>query len=617
MAAANFEIFSTDSEGDTRRTLQFFEQISGFFSDALGVRIDTTDPIRVILFGSKKEYEPYKMNEFAIAYYMGGAGKDYIVMGSADDNAFPVAAHEYTHLVVRHAGWNLPPWLNEGIAELYSTLKPYGGKIMVGQVIPGRLQALNREKWVPLETILAADHNSPYYNEKAKAGNLYNEGWALTHMLALSTAYNPGFSKAVNAIRGGMGSAKALEQVYGKPVSAIEKDLQGYIRGDVVRVSLLPGKLQTNLEKTVAEPANLYDVRLALIDLTNRPGKEAETRSKLEELRDEQPKRPEAYAGLGYVAVRERKYEDALDLFAKAIDLGSESKEVLWDYGRMAGMKDTTGATKALQRLMAAQPSRQEVRLQLANVQLVARKPKDALETLAPVRSVTPEEAARFFRLMAYANAGVENFDQAKSAAQRWSENAKEELDKTQSTQFLDYLANRERAAQLNAQRQAQASAAGGTAGLNSMSDAMPNAPGLPGAQRDDREKIEYLGPNAPPVVVKPSVSGTFVEFDCKTAKAPLFVLMTDKGRLTFLMDDDSKLQAFGLPEARGLELTCGLQTPRNLRIQYDPPGMGQAGITGLARGLYFNEEAKPAGTPTGGSVTPTDPAKAKQLKQR
>jgi hypothetical protein len=36
---------------------------------------------------------------------------------------------------------------------------------------------------VPLQAIVSADRNSPYYNEKNRAGSLYNEGWALVHML--------------------------------------------------------------------------------------------------------------------------------------------------------------------------------------------------------------------------------------------------------------------------------------------------------------------------------------------------------------------------------------------------------------------------------------------------
>src|SRR5438046_874231 len=83
-----------------------------------------------------------------------------------------------------HAGLKFPTWLNEGLADLYSTLRMQGDKALVGDLIPGRLQSLSTEKWVPLSVILSAGQDSPYYNEKSKAGSFYSESWALVHMLS-------------------------------------------------------------------------------------------------------------------------------------------------------------------------------------------------------------------------------------------------------------------------------------------------------------------------------------------------------------------------------------------------------------------------------------------------
>ena len=89
-------------------------------------------PVYVVVFGSEKEYAPYRFNEFATAYYFGGADRDYIVMGRTGEQAAQIAVHEYVHLVARHAGLKFPPWLNEGIAELYSTIRMQGDKVLVG-----------------------------------------------------------------------------------------------------------------------------------------------------------------------------------------------------------------------------------------------------------------------------------------------------------------------------------------------------------------------------------------------------------------------------------------------------------------------------------------------------
>jgi len=153
------------------------EQVRGFFVQVLGHGPARPVPVRIVAFGSAKEFEPYRINEFAAAYYQPTSRRDYIVMGPGSAATFSTVVHEYVHLVVEHSNMHLPPWLNEGMAELYSTLQPQSDKILVGSLIPGRVEALRRDNWVPLATILAAGHDSPYYNEKNKAGSLYNEGF--------------------------------------------------------------------------------------------------------------------------------------------------------------------------------------------------------------------------------------------------------------------------------------------------------------------------------------------------------------------------------------------------------------------------------------------------------
>src|SRR5947208_9671565 len=80
MPSADFEIYSSASEGDTRRVLQYFERVRSFFEQAMGAGVvKRREPVRVIVFGSKKEYEQYRPNDFATAFYTQIAARDYIV----------------------------------------------------------------------------------------------------------------------------------------------------------------------------------------------------------------------------------------------------------------------------------------------------------------------------------------------------------------------------------------------------------------------------------------------------------------------------------------------------------------------------------------------------------
>jgi len=126
--SGNFELYTTAGERSGRQTLEQFEQIRGFFTQVSKSVATQRLPVTIVGFSGSKEYKPYAINEFAAAYYLGDQQRDYIVMSSLGSESMPVAIHEYMHLLVRHSELKWPIWLNEGFAEVYSTLQPSGGK---------------------------------------------------------------------------------------------------------------------------------------------------------------------------------------------------------------------------------------------------------------------------------------------------------------------------------------------------------------------------------------------------------------------------------------------------------------------------------------------------------
>ena len=208
----------------------------------------------------------------------------------------------------------------------------------------------------------------------------------------------------------------------------------------VFGVRYSPVKVATKTERATAEPASPFDVKLALLDLTNRPGKEEETSKKLEELISNDPKRPEPYVGLGYLAMRGSQMEDARKYFAKALELGSRNPTMLWDYGRIAAQTAPEDSIHTLGLLLADQPGRQDVRLLLAQVQANSKQWSAALETLRPIQTVSPPEAPMFFRQKAFAYLNLGNSDGARLEGQQWARYAKDPADRENAAQFEKYL---------------------------------------------------------------------------------------------------------------------------------------------------------------------------------
>lgn len=565
MRSPNFDMYSTAGEKSARETLRYFEQVHGFFDQIFGDTKDSPNPVRIIAFNSKKEFEPYRINEFAIAYYQGGAEHEYIVLSHTGAETFPIAVHEYVHLLVRHANLKFPPWLNEGMAELYSILKPDGDKILVGSLIPGRYLALQRDKWTPLSTILNVDHKSPYYNEKDKAGGFYNESWALTHMLVLNNNYRPGFSQLVAAIRAGMSSEEALTKTYGKPLARIEKDLQSYLSGTSFQGMLFPAKLEKVSGELSAEPAPAFDVKLMLVDLVNRPGREEETQKTLERLAQEEPNRPEPQAALGYLVWRRGHSDQALSYFQKAVDLGGNSPKLLWDYGRMATRSNPPGSIQALRALLAAQPERVDARLELAGVYLSTNQGQAALATLAQLQKVDQADASKYFRIAVYAYLQGGNREEARKAAEKYAAVAKTDEEISEAQRFMKAVS------------QERLPAVVGTAA--------PSAdPGRPKLERRERPEftVTEILPSQPK---RPSVKGSFVQLICEGEWAKL-VLQTPAGKKMFLIDDPHGITLLG-KTSTSTDLSCGSQKPAPVRIEYD--ASTTPGVEGLVRLIEFN----------------------------
>ena len=130
LRSANFELYTSAGERAGRRTIQQFERTRSFFQQAMQLEESNSKPVRIVLFRSKKEYSPYRPGEVADAYYLSTRDADLIVLVAGSE--LSVAIHEYVHLLVRHSGLRLPLWINEGLADLYSSLRQVGGRVVVG-----------------------------------------------------------------------------------------------------------------------------------------------------------------------------------------------------------------------------------------------------------------------------------------------------------------------------------------------------------------------------------------------------------------------------------------------------------------------------------------------------
>jgi len=402
--SANFELFTTSGERPGRDLVRHFEQVRSFFQQVFGAKTVSDKPVRIVAFHNEKEFAPYRPNEAASAFYHPGGEHDYIVMSSSSPEHYQTATHEYTHLLIGQTDGALAIWLNEGLAELYSTFEQVGAQVVVGKAPEGRVRMLLTERWISLDTLLATTRDSPVYNEKARAGMFYAESWALVHMLTLDKGYRAHLRDMLENLKTG-DSADALQKGYGKDVAEVEKDLRAYIRADYMHGLAFNVQLPKAAEAPAIEAHAALPARVALAELlTDYPGKLSQAREAFDQLARDFPDRWEAESAVGRFLWRERRNDEAVRHFARAVELGATDAQVFIAYARaLAVANRSADAVAMLRKAIETEPSGKEAHYELGLLLLRAANWRDALAELQSARPVSRQQASRFFYGMAFA----------------------------------------------------------------------------------------------------------------------------------------------------------------------------------------------------------------------
>lgn len=579
VTSPNFELISTESEKRAREKILYFEQVREFFESTLNARQDSRVPVRIVLLSSEQQYKPYQPNEFAAAFYAPGMDRDYIVMGGYLPDNERVAIHEYVHLMVRHASLNLPIWLNEGTAELYSTLRPIGGKVVVGNLIAGHFYQL-QDSFIPLERLLAVEHGSPEYSRKIHAGTFYAESWALTHMLQLTPEYRPGFSAFYQDVTKGTSGKDALEKAYGRPLAQIEKDLIRYIRNnDRFNGVVFPVKFEKANVTPESSPLDATAAKAMCLSILVNGRRLKEAQPQLDELEKTAGEKPEVAEALAYAAWRESDYAKARLMFERALQNPRRHPKLLIDAAKMQMMAGGDGkvAVEYLQKVLQSDPNWTEVRVQLAEALLTGGNPKGALAEIQTIRKVDPKLASRFFRVAGYAQASAGSLAAANQDAVLASQHAKEMWDKEAAARLREYLGR------LQASVSAKAAAAPVSA-----AELIASAP----SEREDldleRPRLVRRSATGDERIIEvkrgeevKSVDGTLKQVDCLGAKVRMRI-DTSSGEVALAIHDPASIVIRSAVDDKGtFELQCGPQK-KPVRAEYvaaDDASMGTQGI--------------------------------------
>jgi hypothetical protein len=189
----NLFLISNANPGELRQVSAWLELFHDAFSRLTGKRMfDSSIPTVGVVFRSDKDFTPFKplfqgKPAEVAGYFQPGNDVNYIAisleLGSGDP--LNAAFHEYVHLYVRDNIPQAPLWVNEGLAEFYSTFEMAGGEAVVGAPISSYIYLLRNSPLLPISSLLTVNQASAHYHDRDKRGVFYAESWALVHYLML------------------------------------------------------------------------------------------------------------------------------------------------------------------------------------------------------------------------------------------------------------------------------------------------------------------------------------------------------------------------------------------------------------------------------------------------
>jgi hypothetical protein len=546
-ADPHFEVYAQGSPESARTALGWLQRLRSWVIGELGVQPDRLRPARVIGFASPLEYAPFRLHENSDAYYIGTEGRDYIVMVMAGPNEFGIAAHEYAHLVLHSAGLKLPPWLGEGLADLFGAAAGGNGRR------PEHVALLRRGGWIPIGELLRM---APEERERQAAGEpslFYAESWALTGMLAFSPGYQSKLRVFMGALVSGMSGEAALATVYGKTAGQAESDVRAWLdRAAATPLTLPPAEAPAS----TAEISRTR-LRLLLATLLLDSGERGRAEAIYRDLPLDGPEAGDVHAGLAVLAYYAGDRTGAREHVARAVELGATDDALLFRYAALAGNAGwpQEELRPALERAIAIRPEFDDARFQLALMAKNEGHFEAAIAHLQAMKTVAPSRAFAYWSAMSDALNASGRFADAEKAAEAAMTHARSGEERVRATE-LSYLARTEVAVQL-----------------------MPDEAGRPRmvTTRVPRQTTDW-NPFVDPRDDVRRAAGRLREIDCSGGKTR-FLVETAGGRIALTIPDPTRVQMRNAPD----EFTCGPQEGRAVSVVYAAALDG-----GILRGIEF-----------------------------
>ena len=515
-----FEVLSTTGDRALREKLMYLEQ----FRETLRVITGKQEmrlvwPVRVLVFKNANQI-PAGAAAAPLAL-----GRDARMLAVTESAGFPRESLKELARILLYENTNrLPQPVEDGLIELVSTLEVEGTHITLGAPVP---QA-----------------------ERSR-------GWAMMHLLTVTPDYSGRTRVMISNLEQSADFEAACRNGFEKSVAQINQQTDEYLKAGNFGTTSISGRALSLTRDFKPVSLEAEEGKIAVADLLLANGS-AQAKTAYGALHG-----PQSAEGLGLVALKEHKDDDARKALQGAVDSGSESARAWLELGRLE--TDPLKARADLKKASELNPNWAEPYVRLAEVE------KDNLpQRGAMLKKATSLDLRNIdtWQSLARTETAANDFAEAQKAwagAERAAANDEERARIHQVRLDVDReradfeAAERKRAAD-ERERDIQRVKAQSDAAIRAAEDAA-------------RKKMNPDG-SAPPQPLAwmetqkagASVEGTFERLDCLGQQARLVIRTYDGKAVQLLVGDPSEVVLEG--GQRGL--SCGPQKPvHRVVVQY------------------------------------------------
>ena len=430
----HFVVMSDGGEKTARRVADQFDQVRRIFQATMpNAHFDTGVPIQILAAKDGKsfatllpEYPFDKRHPQPEGLFVGGAEKNYIVLRTNVSGPIPYEDiyHNYARLILRLSYHSLPPWLEEGYANVYGGMALTDKGAKIGKPDPEDLSALWESPLLPLDLVIHVDRASPYYHPTGPATVYSAESRALVHYL-LTQAQPSGIKSLeqyIAKVESGSDALEAARQAFGD-LNQLQSKLEGYIK----QSSTVPTEIQAaggSDSISAARTLTPAETEARIGDLDLGRGRRDDAQTKLEDALKLDPSLASAEESLGFYLLQVSQLEEAEKHFMRAAEIDPKLPLAYYGQGMVAMSRGgfvgvPVGAIVAFEKTVELSPAFAPAWYNLASIYTLRHETlQKALEAAQRAASLVPGDAGYQYQVAVI----LENLgrtEEARKAAER------------------------------------------------------------------------------------------------------------------------------------------------------------------------------------------------------